>query len=212
MTLSELNQLPPDERKAALATCCGSTVWVDTMAGMFPFETVELLLERAESIWMACSEADWREAFTHHPKIGDINSLRAKFAHTKGWAAGEQAGVASASQRVLEDLAEGNRLYEEKFGYIFIICATGKSAGDMLDSLNARLPNAPETEIRIAMREQGKITTYDWKNYWYEPCNNPYSRYIAGETGRGRTGYFVPATAGMDRGCAGNHQCRRSDW
>ncbi len=158
MTLSELNQLPPDERKAALTTCCGSTIWVDTLASLFPFENAEQLFREAETIWESCSEADWREAFAHHPKIGDIDSLRARFASTKAWAAGEQAGVASASQNVLEDLAEGNRLYEEKFGYIFIICATGKSAGEMLDSLNARLPNAPETEIRIAMQEQGKIT------------------------------------------------------
>ena len=128
------------------------------MASLFPFENTEQLFGEAERIWERCSESDWREAFTHHPKIGDINSLRAKFANTKTWAAGEQAGVSSASQPVLEDLAEGNRQYEEKFGYIFIICATGKSAGDMLDSLNARLPHLPETEIWIAMREQGKIT------------------------------------------------------
>ncbi|WP_018623207.1 2-oxo-4-hydroxy-4-carboxy-5-ureidoimidazoline decarboxylase [Spirosoma luteum] len=158
MTLAELNQLPVSQRKAALTTCCGSSVWVDRMASLFPFETAGMLFEQAETTWLTCAETDWREAFTHHPKIGDIDSLRAKFASTKAWAAGEQAGVSSASQQILEELAEGNRLYEEKFGYIFIICATGKSAGDMLDSLNARLPNAPEAEIRIAMQEQGKIT------------------------------------------------------
>ncbi|WP_020601556.1 2-oxo-4-hydroxy-4-carboxy-5-ureidoimidazoline decarboxylase [Spirosoma spitsbergense] len=158
MTLTELNQLPVLQQKTALTTCCGSSVWVDRMASLFPFETVEQLFGKAETVWEGCSESDWREAFTHHPKIGDIDYLRARFANTKVWAAGEQAGVSSASQQVLEDLAEGNRLYEEKFGYIFIICATGKSAGDMLDSLNARLSHLPEAEIRIAMQEQGKIT------------------------------------------------------
>ena len=158
MTLSELNQLSPDQLKVALTNCCGSSVWVDRMVSLLPFENRDQLFGKAEIIWEGCSEADWREAFTHHPKIGNIDSLRAKFAGTKAWAAGEQSGVESATQQVLEELAEGNRLYEEKFGYIFIICATGKSAGEMLDSLNARLPNSPETEIEIAMQEQQKIT------------------------------------------------------
>ncbi len=158
MTLSELNQLPVSQLKAALTTCCGASVWVNRMARLSPFETAGTLFDQAETTWLTCTEADWREAFTHHPKIGDIDSLRAKFATTKAWAAGEQAGVSSASEQVLDGLTAGNRQYEEKFGYIFIICATGKSAGDMLDSLNARLSNSPKTEIRIAMQEQGKIT------------------------------------------------------
>lgn len=158
MTLSELNQLPVSQRKVALTTCCGSSVWVDRMARLFPFDNAEQLFEKAETTWIGCAEADWRQAFTHHPKIGDIDSLRAKFANTKAWAAGEQAGVSSASEQVLEELAEGNLRYEEKFGYIFIICATGKSAEEMLESLNARLSNAPDVEIWIAMQEQGKIT------------------------------------------------------
>ena len=158
MTLPELNQLSIFQLKEALSTCCGSTVWVNELAKVFPVESKENLFEQADIIWFACSESDWREAFTHHPKIGDINSLREKFANTKSWAEGEQSGVSVASQQVLEDLSEGNRLYEEKFGYIFIVCATGKSAEEMLEILNARLPNSPETEILIAMQEQNKIT------------------------------------------------------
>lgn len=158
MILPELNQLPFAELKDALTTCCGSTAWVNELAKIFPVESKVSLFEQAEIIWFACSESDWREAFRHHPKIGDINSLREKFAGTKAWAAGEQSGVSVATQQVLADLAEGNRRYEEKFGYIFIVCATGKSADEMLDLLNERLPNSPETEILIAMQEQNKIT------------------------------------------------------
>ncbi|MBD2754443.1 2-oxo-4-hydroxy-4-carboxy-5-ureidoimidazoline decarboxylase [Spirosoma validum] len=158
MILPELNELPVSQLKEALATCCGSTAWLNEMAKIFPVESKESLFEQAEIIWFACSQSDWREAFEHHPKIGDINSLREKFANTKAWASGEQSGVSTASQDVLEKLAEGNRLYEEKFGYIFIVYATGKSADEMLDILESRLPNSPEEEILIAMQEQNKIT------------------------------------------------------
>ncbi|QHV94193.1 2-oxo-4-hydroxy-4-carboxy-5-ureidoimidazoline decarboxylase [Spirosoma endbachense] len=158
MILPELNQLPVNQLKAALVTCCGSTAWVNEMAKTFPVESKESLFEQAEISWFSLNESDWREAFDHHPKIGDINSLREKFANTSTWASGEQSGVSTASQQVLEDLSEGNRLYETKFGYIFIVCATGKSADEMLEILNSRLPNSPEDEILIAMQEQNKIT------------------------------------------------------
>ncbi|WP_080056626.1 2-oxo-4-hydroxy-4-carboxy-5-ureidoimidazoline decarboxylase [Spirosoma aerolatum] len=158
MTLPELNDAPVSELKAALATCCGSSTWVNDMVKLFPVDSRETLFEQAEMVWFACSEADWKEAFAHHPKIGDINSLRSKFTSTRNWASDEQSGVADASEVVLQRLAEGNRLYEEKFGYIFIVCATGKSAVEMLNSLESRLPHSPEEEIKIAMQEQNKIT------------------------------------------------------
>jgi 2-oxo-4-hydroxy-4-carboxy-5-ureidoimidazoline decarboxylase len=115
-------------------------------------------LEDAEEQWYECTEADWLEAFTHHPKIGDIDSLKKKFASTATWAAGEQSGAAAASQKVLEDLAKGNDDYEKKFGFIFIVCATGKTAEEMLQLLQDRLPNKKEDELKIAMDEQNKIT------------------------------------------------------
>ena len=158
MTLPELNQLPPGQLKEALFACCGSSAWVGRMVRFFPVASTESLLEQAGSNWFSLAEADWREAFTHHPKIGDIDSLRKKFAATRTWAEGEQSGVSVASQPVLEALAAGNAQYEAKFGYIFIVCATGKSAGEMLEILNSRLPNPPDVEIRIAMQEQHKIT------------------------------------------------------
>jgi 2-oxo-4-hydroxy-4-carboxy-5-ureidoimidazoline decarboxylase len=158
MTLSDLNALAPTARAEALATCCGAAAWVTTLNGQFPFDSIPALYEAAERTWYNLTEADWREAFTHHPKIGDVNALKEKFASTATWAAGEQGAVRQASQETLEALAAGNEAYEQKFGYIFIVCATGKSAEEMLALLQARLPNDPSQEIHVAMGEQAKIT------------------------------------------------------
>ena len=159
MTLPELNQLPKPALAEALQTCCGSTAWVETMLVAFPVPDAETLMAQATTQWNKLNEADWREAFTHHPKIGgDVESLRAKFASTSTWAEGEQASVKQASQATLEALAAGNEDYERRFGYIFIVCATGKTAAEMLALLQARLPNNLTAEILIAAGEQDKIT------------------------------------------------------
>lgn len=158
MTLSDLNHLPSNARAEALGTCCGATAWVAALNQQFPFDSTATLYEAAERIWDNLGEADWREAFTHHPKIGDVNALKEKFASTATWAAGEQGAVKQASQETLEALAAGNEAYERKFGYIFIVCATGKSAEEMLALLQARLPNEPSQEIHVARSEQAKIT------------------------------------------------------
>ncbi|RYY14433.1 MAG: 2-oxo-4-hydroxy-4-carboxy-5-ureidoimidazoline decarboxylase [Cytophagaceae bacterium] len=158
MTLSDLNNLPPAARAAALATCCGAAAWVAALNQAFPFATAEALYSEADRLWHRLSEADWREAFAHHPKIGDVNALREKFASTAAWAAGEQGAVRQATAETLEALAAGNDAYERQFGYIFIVCATGKSAAEMLALLQARLPNAPAAEMQIALTEQAKIT------------------------------------------------------
>jgi 2-oxo-4-hydroxy-4-carboxy-5-ureidoimidazoline decarboxylase len=158
MKLELLNYLPIAARTEALATCCGATAWVTTLNEQFPFDSVAALYEAADRVWYNLTEADWLEAFTHHPKIGDVNALKEKFASTATWAAGEQGAVRQASQATLEALAAGNETYERKFGYIFIVCATGKSADEMLALLQARLPNDPSQEIHVAMGEQAKIT------------------------------------------------------
>jgi 2-oxo-4-hydroxy-4-carboxy-5-ureidoimidazoline decarboxylase len=158
MTLEDLNGLDAAALGDALRNCCGSTVWIERMRAVFPVESkVELFLAAVE-VWRACGEEDWREAFEHHPKIGDMESLKKKFAATGAWAAAEQAGTSGAAIEVLEALADGNKRYEERFGYIFIVCATGKSAEEMLGLLRERLGNEPEKEILIAMGEQEKIT------------------------------------------------------
>ncbi|MBC7872782.1 MAG: 2-oxo-4-hydroxy-4-carboxy-5-ureidoimidazoline decarboxylase [Ferruginibacter sp.] len=158
MTLHELNTISQPQLKEELKKCCGSSSWVKMMMAYFPADDLVELLEDAEEIWYGCSHDDWKEAFAHHPKIGDTASLEKKFASTAGWAASEQSGTSNASQQVIEALAEGNRLYEEKFGYTFIVCATGRSAEEMLGMLQLRLRNNPAEEIQVAADEQNKIT------------------------------------------------------
>jgi len=153
-----LNRDTPDQARAELLACCGSSQWVDRMMGRRPFANAEALLAAAREEWFALAADDWREAFAHHPQIGDRNSLRARFPHTAHLSAREQEGVAGASDDTLDALAEANRIYQQRFGYIFILCATGKTADEMLALLRERLLNDPETEIRMAAAEQAKIT------------------------------------------------------
>jgi 2-oxo-4-hydroxy-4-carboxy-5-ureidoimidazoline decarboxylase len=138
------------EARMLLAGCCGATRWVDAMLARRPFRSLTALVESADSIWRGLSESDWREAFGHHPKIGDTRA--------GGQAMREQSGVVSAPEAIVRELVIANRLYESRFGYIFIICATGKSAESMLEALRDRLGNEPQAEIQIAAEEQLKIT------------------------------------------------------
>lgn len=128
------------------------------MLTTLPVDNVEQLFRAADQKWNETGPEDWLEAFSHHPKIGDLGSLQQKFANTSNWAQNEQSGVNGSTIDIIEALAAGNKAYEEKFGYIFIVCATGKSAAEMLDILQSRLPNVPETEMKIAAAEQHKIT------------------------------------------------------
>ncbi len=158
MNLTELNSLDLETATSAFTKCCGSSIWVHKMVEARPYACEQYLQTQAVLAWAACTQVDGLEAFTHHPKIGGKAALAEKFASTSIWASGEQASVQVASEAVLQALADGNAAYEEKFGYIFIVCATGKSATEMLALLQERLPNPPEIEIEVAMAEQMKIT------------------------------------------------------
>lgn len=158
MNLQQLSNLPGAERKAALYRCCGSTTWVNTMSSFFPFEDLISLMETGEEQWYKCTAADWKEAFSQHPAIGNPDSLHKKFADTEQWASNEQASVKASPPEVLADIARANQEYQEKFEYIFIVSATGKSANELLQILQQRLLNPPEVEIKIAAEEQNKIT------------------------------------------------------
>lgn len=156
--LVRLNALPAGEARAALLRCCGSSRWAEAMAAARPYPSGEALLAAADRVFSQLGRDDWLEAFAHHPRIGDRDALQARFASTRAWSTREQAGVATAEADVLDTLAHGNRAYEARFGHVFLVCATGKSAGEMLALLRARLPNAPDAELRVAAGEQAKIT------------------------------------------------------
>jgi len=120
------------------------------MASCYPFADQQTMLQAADEIWWNLDQEDWLEAFRAHPKIGQRS--------TSKWSQQEQAGTARAAATQLDELERLNCAYEERFGYIFIICATGKTTGQILEALRARLENPPELEIRAAAEEQRQIT------------------------------------------------------
>jgi 2-oxo-4-hydroxy-4-carboxy-5-ureidoimidazoline decarboxylase len=158
MTIAEFDHLPKEKKRELLLQCCGSNCWADKMLSIFPFEDLVELEEAAEEKWYECNEEDWKEAFDHHPKIGDMDSLKQKFTAIKTWAEGEQAGFATTSEEVLKEMQESNDQYQKKFGFIYIVSATGKTATKLLSTIKDRLNNSAENEIKIAAEEQNKIT------------------------------------------------------
>lgn len=147
-----------DEARAILTRACGSSRWVERMLARRPFGSDDRLLAAAREEWLSLGEDDWLEAFSHHPRIGDRAALEARFPATHDLSAKEQAGVGAARAEIIDALAEANTRYFERFGFIFIVCATGKTAEEMLQLLRDRLPNDRATELRIAADEQAKIT------------------------------------------------------
>lgn len=159
VAVGHLNALPEHEARQRLTRCCGATRWVEAMLHARPFASPSALLSEADAAWQSLGASDYLEAFAHHPEIGaDLGELRAKFANTAELSLGEQAGAASASEKTLLALQRGNRAYRERFGYSFIVCATGKSALEMLTLLEQRLQNPAHSELAAAAAEQAKIT------------------------------------------------------
>ena len=156
MTLAEFNALPSSQAESQLMDCCGSARWSASVASRRPYATVEMLHKAADSIWWKLDRADWLEAFSHHPQIGEKPASGSESA--RQWAAGEQAGARAASDDVKSRLARANRAYFEKFGYIYIVCASGKTAEGMLAILNQRLQNDLPSELSIAAEQQRLIT------------------------------------------------------
>lgn len=151
MTLEGLNGLAADRATTELRRCCGSNRWALAMAAARPFASEDALLAIAERLWWSLDAADWLEAFAAHPRIGDRP--------TSAWSSEEQAAASAASAEVRNRLAHGNRAYEQRFGYTFLVCATDRSAADILDMLERRLPGSAADELQIAAAEQRKITT-----------------------------------------------------
>ena len=156
--LERLNNLSEREAEAELLKCCGSNLWARRMAAERPFHDLQHLLATADAVWWALDTEDWLEAFSRHPKIGEKESERAQERDARQWSEQEQAGTHSADEATRLALAAANREYERKFGHIYIICATGKTADEMLWILKERLENDADRELRIAAEEQRRIT------------------------------------------------------
>jgi len=156
--VGKLNRLTADEARAALLGCCGSARWAREVAALRPFRDSGRLLAEAERVWFELGREDWLEAFRAHPRIGEKKAEAGVSEDARRWSEGEQSRAREASDETKAALVEANREYEEKFGFIFIVCATGKSAEEMLSLLRGRLKNDRETELRAAASEQWRIT------------------------------------------------------
>jgi OHCU decarboxylase len=154
--LTTFNALDAAEAEAALLRCCGSSRWARLMAALRPFHTIEALTDAASDVWQALAPGDWMQAFAAHPRVGA--SLKAQAAGAAGWSADEQSGVRSAATSVRDDLDRLNDEYESRFGYRFVVCATGLSAEEALSRLKARLAGEPVQELATAVAEQARIT------------------------------------------------------
>ncbi len=157
MNLLELNKLKREDARVILSRCCHCDTWVEGLLDNRPYESEQELRHQANLIWSKLSVQNYLEAFRAHPKIGDLSSLTEKYSNTRQMACEEQSGVREADNSVIGRLANANIEYERKFGFIFIVCATGKSASEMLKLLEARINNDKCVEISNAAEEQRKI-------------------------------------------------------
>jgi len=154
MTLDEFNNLSVDDAMAQLYSCCHCNEWAETLADLRPFDDIGNLLSSADIVWQQSSEAQILEAFSGHARIGDVALLRSRYA---GRATAEQGQVLNADETVLQELHQLNSDYEARYGFIFIVCASGKSAEEMLGLLKARINNGRKIELTNGAIEQGKI-------------------------------------------------------
>jgi allantoicase len=157
-SLEKFNRLPRQRALRALLDCCGSKKWADGMAGHRPYASESELLVAADKVWAELGNRDWLEAFRHHPAIGAKRAKSKQSATASRWSAKEQATAQSVSPEILDKLCMENRAYTDKFGYVFLICATGKTSEEILTNLQQRMSNNPEVELRAAAEEQRKIT------------------------------------------------------
>ncbi|HEY2962870.1 MAG TPA: 2-oxo-4-hydroxy-4-carboxy-5-ureidoimidazoline decarboxylase [Pyrinomonadaceae bacterium] len=156
--VSWLNSLAPDAAYHELLKCCGSRRWANAVEQGRPYASLEELINHANEIWWALDREDWLEAFRSHPKIGEKKIANPVAAQSQQWSAQEQRSIDRAPAEVIGKLATLNYDYEQKFGFIFIVCATGKSSDEILALLKQRLANGPATELPVAAAEQAEIT------------------------------------------------------
>jgi allantoicase len=155
--IERINQLPAGQARKALLDCCCSIAWADQMTSQRPFAEEANLFESADKIWMHLDQKEWLRAIRHHPPIGSKRGKSKQSGIARNWSAGEQSVAQKSSPETLAVLAAANQAYQATFGYVFLICATGKSGDEILQSLQQRLPNNPEIELRVAAEEMRKI-------------------------------------------------------
>lgn len=160
-TLARWNRMPGAEAENEILACCGSRAWARGVVSGRPFVSESALLAVSDETWRGLSEVDWMEAFRSHPRIGESHAEPPPIVSTKRsaeWSEQEQSGLAAVSDAIKIALAEANREYEQRFGHIFIVCATGRTAADILGALRQRLQNDPRTELHEAAEQQRQIT------------------------------------------------------
>jgi len=163
--LARWNELRMADAAKEILSCCGASAWAEGMISKRPFEDEAEMLITSDEVWRGLGSSDWLEAFRSHPKIGESRAIAPSGERSAAWSEQEQKNVAGAQEHVKNALAEGNQAYEEKFGYIFIVCATGKSASEVLEILQRRLQNGKEIELREAAEEQRQITQLRLKKW-----------------------------------------------
>jgi OHCU decarboxylase len=154
--LEEWNEADELTATEAMLACCAARRWADGMVGQRPISNIVELSEAADRVWETMNEPDWLEAFAAHPRIGERKAASAA-PKSAAWSQQEQAGTSAASEEMMRKLAEGNAEYESKFGFTYIVCATGKSAEEMLATLHRRLGNDRVSELSEAAEQQRQI-------------------------------------------------------
>lgn len=158
LRLDQLNELSAEQAEAEFLKCCGCRSWARALTQARPFADADALFHTADSVWWALREEDWLEAFRAHPKIGEQKAAAHQSEQARSWSEQEQSGIQDAAIETKAALAAGNQQYANRFGFIFIVCATGKTSAEMLSTLNERMSNDAAAELRVAAEEQRKIT------------------------------------------------------
>ena len=168
--LARWNALPPGDAAAEILSCCGSRAWAAQIAAMRPFADEQTLFAAADRCWRNLPEADWLEAFRSHPRIGEKHAQAKTTAASAAWSSGEQSQMQDADAAILLRMQEGHRAYEERFGRIFIVCASGKQPAEMLHLLERRLNNDPAQELLEAAEQQRQIMQLRLRKWLGEPA------------------------------------------
>jgi len=158
MRVADFNRVSEEEARALLVNCCGASRWMQAMLAGRPYAGMAELLARSEREWRDCGPADWEEAFSHHPRIGETMAAAPVGDAARRWSAAEQGAVTAADAEARRTLADANREYERRFGRIYIVCASGRGPEELLENIRGRMANSPEQELAVAAAEQGRIT------------------------------------------------------